>query len=311
MLLLLVGLLVVAPLLKITFVTLTPEGLEAWQAVLASKLSENLWWRPLINTLALGLGVASGCLLLGGFLAWLVVMTDVPGRRLLGVMSTLSFMIPSFAAALAWGTLFRNSRMGGSVGYFEANGLIIPDWLAWGLVPTLIVLVAHYYSLAYTIIAAALSSVGADLVESAQMAGARRGRIFFGIVLPVVTPALVSAASLTFAGAVSNFAAPALLGLPVRMQTISTRLFGMIEIGSVERGFVLALLLIAVSATFLYFSDRLVSGRKAFVTVTGKGGRTRRFGLGVWRWPLFGLALGLGVLTTVVPVVVLVASSLA
>jgi len=32
MLLLLVGLLVVAPLLKITFVTLTPEGLEAWQA---------------------------------------------------------------------------------------------------------------------------------------------------------------------------------------------------------------------------------------------------------------------------------------
>ncbi len=311
LMILLVGALVLLPLLRILLLTLSGDGLQAWSDVLASPLSRNLWWRPLANTLILGLGVSAGCLLIGGFMAWLVVMTDVPGRRVLGVMHTLPFMIPSFAAALAWGTLFRNSRMGGSVGFLEANGLIIPDWLAWGILPTLIVLTAHYYSLAYTIIGAALSSVGADLVEAGQMAGARRPRIFFGIILPVVTPALVSAASLTLAGAVANFAAPALLGLPVRMQTLSTRLFGMIEIGQAERGFVLALLLIAVSGVFLFLSDRLVSGRKSFVTVSGKGGRTRRFPLGAWRWPLFALGLSVGILTTIVPVVVLAASSLA
>ncbi|WP_082400925.1 iron ABC transporter permease [Gemmobacter sp. LW-1] len=311
LMILIVGVLVLAPLLRILLATLSPAGVEAWGAILASPMSPNLWWRPLMNTLILGLGVSAGCLLLGGFTAWLVVMTDVPGRRILGVLHTLPFMIPSFAAALAWGTLFRNGRMGGSPGFFEANGFIIPDWLAWGIVPVLIVLIAHYYSLAFTIIAAALSSVGADLVEAAQMTGARRPRIFFGIVLPVVTPALVSAASLTLAGAVANFAAPALLGLPVRMQTLSTRLFGMIEIGQAERGFVLALLLIAVSGIFLFLSDRLVSGRRAFVTVTGKGGRTRRFPLGKWRWPLFVAGFGLAILTTIVPVVVLVASSLA
>ncbi len=311
LMILLVGALVLLPLLRILLLILSGDGLQAWSDVLASPLSRNLWWRPLANTLILGLGVSAGCLLIGGFMAWLVVMTDVPGRRVLGVMHTLPFMIPSFAAALAWGTLFRNSRMGGSVGFLEANGLIIPDWLAWGILPTLIVLTAHYYSLAYTIIGAALSSVGADLVEAGQMAGARRPRIFFGIILPVVTPALVSAASLTLAGAVANFAAPALLGLPVRMQTLSTRLFGMIEIGQAERGFVLALLLIAVSGVFLFLSDRLVSGRKSFVTVSGKGGRTRRFPLGAWRWPLFALGLSVGILTTIVPVVVLAASSLA
>ncbi|HTN60593.1 MAG TPA: iron ABC transporter permease [Devosia sp.] len=310
-LILIVAVLVIAPLLKIVLVTLTPEGLAAWQAVLASPLSENLWWKPLLNTMLLGLGVAAGCLLLGGFLAWLVVLTDVPAPKFLGMLSTLPFMIPSFAAALAWGTLFRNARLGGAAGFFEVSGISIPDWFAWGLVPALIVLIMHYYSLAYTIIAAALSSVGADLVESAQMAGAKRGRILFGIILPVVTPALIAAASLTFAGAVSNFAVPALLGLPVRMQTLSTRLFGMIETGNNERGFVLALLLILVSATFLFFSDRIVSGRKAFITVTGKGGRTKRFALGVWRWPLFIIAVLLGMMTTVVPVLVLAASSLA
>lgn len=274
-----VAILVVAPLLRILFTTLTPEGMAAWKAVLASPLSANLWWRPLLNTMILGFSVGAGCLLIGGFLAWLVVLTDVPGRRFLGLMASLPYMIPSFAAALAWGTLFRNSRLGGSAGFFETSGLAIPDWLAWGLIPTAIVLIAHYYSLAYTIIAAALSSVGADLVEAGQMAGAKRPRIFFGIILPVVTPALIAAASLTFAGAVANFAAPALLGLPVRMQTLSTRLFGMIETGQNERGFVLALLLIAVSALFLWLSDRIVSGRKAFITVTGKGGRTKRFPL--------------------------------
>lgn len=302
--------LVVAPLVKIVLATLTPEGLEAWTAVLSSRLSMNLWWKPLMNTLLLGVSVSAGCLLLGGFMAWLVVLTDVPGRRLLGVLHTLPFMIPSFAAALAWGTLFRNSRMGGSVGVLETSGLAIPDWLAWGLLPIFVVLTAHYYSLAFTIISAALSSVGADLIEAAQMTGARRPRIFLGIVLPVVTPALVSAASLTMAGAVSNFATPALLGLPVRTQTLSTRLFGMIEIGQTERGFVLALLLIAVVSVFLFLSDRLVSGRRAFVTVTGKGGRTRRFPLGKWRWPLFLTGLGIGTITTIVPVLVLLFSSL-
>jgi iron(III) transport system permease protein len=307
----LVALLVVAPLVKILLTTLTVEGLDAWRSVLASSLSPNLWWRPLGNTLLLGAGVATGCILVGGFLAWLVVLTDVPARRTLWFLAALPFMIPSFAAALAWGALFRNSRLGGSVGFFEANGYAIPDWLAWGLVPTLIVLVAHYYSLAFTIISAALSSLGADLVEAAQMAGAKRSRIFFGIILPVVTPALIAAASLTFAGAVSNFAAPALLGLPVRLQTLSTRLFGMIETGQTERGFVIALLLIVVSAAFLWFGERLVTGRKNFVTITGKGGRTKRFPLGKWRWPLFALAVLVSLITTFVPALVLLASSFA
>ena len=270
----LVSILVIAPLLKIFLSTLSADGIAAWQSVLASPLSANLWWTPLSNTLILGAGVATGCVLIGGFLAWLIVLTDVPGRKVLGLLATLPFMIPSFAAALAWSALFRNERLGGSLGFFAANGVPVPDWIAWGIIPTLIVLIAHYYSLAFTIIAAALSSVGADMVEAAQVTGASRKKIFFGIILPVVSPALVAAASLTFAGAVANFAAPALLGLPVRMQTLSTRLFGMIETGQTERGFVIAILLIVVSAAFLWIGDHMVSGRKACVTVTDKGGLT-------------------------------------
>jgi iron(III) transport system permease protein len=309
--LILVSALIAAPLLKIFAITVSPSAVTAWSDVLLSNLSRNLFWLPLANTIILGVGVAVGCVLIGGFLAWLVVMTDVPFRRTIGLLATLPFMIPSFATALAWGSLFRNDRVGGQIGFLEGLGFSVPDWLAWGLVPTLVVLTAHYYSLAFTVIAAALATINSDLVEAAQMAGARRRRIFLGIILPVALPALVAGASLTFAGAVSNFAAPALLGLPVRMQTLATRLYGMIEIGQAERGYVLAILLIIVSALFLWLGNKVISGRRSYATITGKGGRAKRFTLGSAKLPLFLAAAVICVATTIVPVIILIASSLA
>lgn len=309
MALVLVGL-VAAPLVTILAQTIYPSA-SAWGDVLASRLSQNLFWRPTFNTMVIGLGVAGGCVLLGGFLAWLVVMTDIPGRPVIAFMATLPFMIPSFATALAWGTVFRNGRVGGGGGLLEGWGVSVPDWLSWGITPTILVLIAHYYALAFTVIAAALAAVNGDLVEAAQMTGASRKRILFGIVLPVVTPAIIAGGSLAFAGAVSNFAAPALLGLPVRMQTLSTRLFGMIEIGQTERGYVLAILLIGISAIFLGLGNRVLSGRRNFVTIGGKGAVPRRTTLGSARIPLTLIAWIICVLTTILPILLLVAASLA
>ncbi len=309
--LLLLVALIVLPLIRTVLFTLQPDTIEAWSDVLSGRLSKNLFYKPLGNTLLIGVVVSMACVLLGGFLAWLVVMTNVPFRKTIGVMATLPFMIPSFAAALAWGALFRNDRVGGQLGWLEGLGLDIPNWLAWGMVPTLIVLTLHYFSLAFTIIAAALATVNSDLVEAAQIAGAKGRRILMGIILPVTTPALVAAGSLCFAGAVSNFATPALLGLPVRMQTLSTRLFGMIEVGQVERGYVIGILLVLISGAFLWAGNRIVSGRRSYATITGKGGRAKRFDLRGARWPLCAVAAVILISSTVIPVIVLTASSLA
>jgi iron(III) transport system permease protein len=301
---------VLAPLGRIAWLTVADDGLTVWQEVIASEISASLLWKPLWHTLVLGLATVAGTLALGGVLAWLVVMTNVPLRRTIALLAALPFVIPSFASAFAWGVVFRNERVGGSVGWLEQWGLDIPDWLAWGLTPTIIVLVLHYSSLVFMLVAAALASVHADMVEAAQMTGASRARVLGGIVLPVVTPALIGSSSLVFAGAVSNFAAPALLGLPVNTHTLSTRLFGMISTGSVERGYVLALILIGISALVLWYATRAITGRKSFATVTGKGGRTQRFDLGRWKAPMCALGLGLGLVATVAPMAVLVLSSL-
>lgn len=302
---------IVLPLARTVLFTLQPESIKAWSDVLWSRLSPNLFWEPLANTMVLGVTVAAACVALGGFFAWLVVMTDVPFRRTIGVLSTLPFMIPSFATALAWGALFKNDLVGGETGWLQGLGFDVPNILAWGMLPTFVVLALHYFSLAFTIIAASLATVNSDLVEAAQIAGAKATRIVAGIILPVVTPALIAAGSLCFAGAVSNFAAPALLGLPVRMQTLSTRLFGMIEVGQTARGYVIGIMLVLVSALFIWLGNRIVSGRRSYATITGKGGRAKRFSLGASRWPLFALAFAILMVATVIPVIILIASSLA
>ena len=75
-------LLIVLPLVRTVLVTLQPEAIQAWSDVLTGRLSRNLFYRPLA-TMILGVGVSTGCVLIG-FLAWLVVMTDVPFRRTIG-----------------------------------------------------------------------------------------------------------------------------------------------------------------------------------------------------------------------------------
>jgi iron(III) transport system permease protein len=303
--------LVVSPLGGLVATTLRPEGVGAWGDVLASRLAPNLFYKPLLNSLTIGAATAIGATGLGALMAWLLVMTDVPGKKWLGLLATIPFALPSFALALAWETVFRNDRIGGRVGVLADLGVMPPDWLAWGAVPISATLIAHYYSLSFVLIAAALASVNGDLMEAGEMAGATRGRVARSIALPVVLPAIVSSALLAFAEGVSNFAAPALLGLPVRFQTVSTRLFGAISTGDTARGYVLSLLLIAVAAAVLFASTRVVGGRRSYATITVKGGRRRLIELGRWRRPMTALAVAVVSVTTVLPAVVLVASSFA
>ena len=308
--LLVLAVLVVAPLAGLVNTTLMDGNREAWTDVFASPMSENLLWRPMSNSVLLGTATAVGSTVIGGFLAWVVVMTRIPGRGVLGLLATIPFALPSFALALAWESVFRNDLIGGSTGILVNLGIGVPDWLAWGPVPIAATLTAHYFSLSFMLIAAALASVNGDLMEAAELTGASTLRVARDIALPVVAPAVVSGALLAFAEGVSNFVTPALLGLPVRFHTLSTRLYGSISTGDVSRGYVLSIVLILVAAMIMYASTRMTGGRRSFATITGKGGRRKGISLGVWGRPVAALAWLLVTFTTVVPGLVLVLSSL-
>ncbi len=54
-----------------------------------------------VNTALLAFGVVAAALAVGAPLAWLVVRTDLPGRRVWSLAASLPLVIPSFVAALA------------------------------------------------------------------------------------------------------------------------------------------------------------------------------------------------------------------
>ena len=190
-------LLVLMPLIQLLILTLTDSGLQTWREVVLGRIAPNLLWSPLGNSLMIGLLVGSGTVLFGGYLAWLVVMTDMPGRRLISTLASIPYIIPSFAIALAWMTLFRNDLVGGRVGLFQAMGIPIPDWLAWGFVPIVFTLLSHYFSIGFSLIAPAMATINSELVEAAYMAGGNRARVIRDIIFPHRHPGdVVSSAAL-------------------------------------------------------------------------------------------------------------------
>lgn len=303
--------LIALPLVQLAIATVREEGLTVWQEVMTGRIAQNLLWEPLANTLMIGVLVALGTITLGGFMAWLVMMTDVPYRRTLGLLASFPFILPSFAIALSWETLFRNDLVGGRTGFLWELGILVPDWLSWGPLPIALTLIAHYYTTPFLLISAALASVNTELVEAGEITGANRLRVLTGITFPLVLPAIVSSAMLTFAEGVSNFTSPALLGLPVRFQTLSTRIYGLVNNGQSERAYVLTIILIIIAAVLLYANNYFIRRRGSFATITGKGGRRKRQSLGKWRPLAFGLALTIVLSTAILPIIVLIASSLA
>ena len=111
------GYLIVVPLGNLLWTTLTwspadvrlhPDAspgaftLSHWERVMTGRVSEQLVWRPLRNSLVVGVIAAACALVLGAGLAWLLVRTDLPGRKRIRTALVLPYMLPSFAIALAW-----------------------------------------------------------------------------------------------------------------------------------------------------------------------------------------------------------------
>ena len=90
-------------------------------------------YRPLQHSMTVAIGSTLLALLIGGSLAWMVVRTDMPDRKLINQLAVLPYIMPSWTLAQAWLVLFKNRLTGGTPGVFESVvGASPPDWLSYG-----------------------------------------------------------------------------------------------------------------------------------------------------------------------------------
>ena len=207
----------------------TAEGaLTSWYLLraLTSRMSDLLLWTPLLNTLAIAMTTVTGSLVASAS-RWRGSST-VPISPAEKGFSTL--LIIAVYAALTdlragVGTIFKTMPSGDSRDGWKRWACRPPDWMAYGCFRIVVIMILHY------------TAGYSDRRQRPETHGQPDGRvrpdawrfthnvIAFKIIIPLVRPALLSAALLIFADCIGEFALPYILGLPVHFDTLSTGLY--------------------------------------------------------------------------------------
>ncbi|MEU4996025.1 iron ABC transporter permease [Streptomyces sp. NPDC021622] len=215
-----------------------------------------------VRSVALAAVVTAACTVLGVVLAFLVTRTDVPMRRLFGLLAALPLAVPSYVAAFAW-----VSTVEGFEGFWAA-----------ALVLTLV-----SYPYVYLPVAAALAGVDPAQEEVSRSLGRGPWRTAVGVTLRQVRPAVGAGALLVALYVLSDFGAVSI----VRVDVLTRAVFTSVNLGFDRTGaLVLATVLVALTALVL-LAEQLTRRRGARYARVG-GGAPRpptRLDLGVLRWP--------------------------
>ena len=276
-----------------------------WKYLLVGKLSGATLWGPLKNSLVVGLFTVLVSVPLGSVLGWLVVRSDLPGKKLIGMLVVIPYMIPSWCKALSWLAVFRN-KTSGSLGFLAGLGIPIPDWLAYGPVAIVLCMSLHYYAFSYIHVSSALRSINSELEEMGEICGANKVQILKSITLPLVLPSILSAVVMTLSKAIGTYGVAANLGSRIGYFTLATKMKTFINGGPQGVGFAMSLVLISLAALIIFSNQKLIGVRKSYATIGGKGGRSNEMHLGKAKAPLMAFLVLFLFFAMVAPMFVLV-----
>ncbi|HLR57391.1 MAG TPA: iron ABC transporter permease [Beutenbergiaceae bacterium] len=277
--------------------------------IFASDAASKTLWKPLLNTLTISFGAIIIALIVGGSMAWFLSRTNIWGRKWLATALIVPYMLPAWTFALAWTTVFKNRKMGGTYGWLESIGINPPDWLSYGALPIIVTLALHYSPFVILLFGNALKRFDSQLEDSARILGADRKTVNRKIILPLMKPSLVSASILIFAKGLGEFGVAYVLGVPGNYHVLATSLYANIQSRNTGAGAVLAGVIVIIGALALLVDARMLREGKRFVTVGSKGSMSRLRDLGKMRIPAFGAALTVFAVGAVLPMSVLFLST--
>ncbi|MDY3690756.1 MAG: iron ABC transporter permease [Dysosmobacter sp.] len=276
-----------------------------WKYMLTGKLSKAVLWEPLLHSLFCGAMTTLISVPLGSVLAWLMIRTDIPGKKVLGLLVTVPYMIPSWTKALAWLAVFRN-KTSGAEGFLCGLGIPIPDWLAYGPIAIILCMSMHYYAFSYIQVSGALRSINSELEEMGEIQGANKAQILRHITLPLIMPSVLSALVMTVSKSIGTYGVAANLGNRIGYYTLATKMRVFIDQGPQGVGYAMSIVLVGLAALILVGNQRIIGVRKSYATVGGKGGRSTLMPLGAAKKPMMAFLFVFLFLAMVMPFFVLI-----
>jgi iron(III) transport system permease protein len=273
--------------------------------------AERLFLSSLSNTLVYAFGSAVIGIVVGTVQALIVERTNTPGRKLVFFGAIISLGVPHILYVVAWLLLLgRSGPVNDAIQLLSGRAQTIDVYSMGGMAA---IEGIGFAPLTFLLMSAALRSMDASFEEAAIMAGANPLRAFRAVTLRMAAPALCALGLLFFARAFESFEVPALVGLAGNINVLTTTIFqamhrtGMPSYG--EAG-AYSICLVAIVAILLMGQSRLARHAHKYQTITGKGFRPRIIDLGPWRYLSAAILLVLFLIVTVIPVAMLVFTSL-
>lgn len=252
--------------------------------------------------------VAIVCVVLGFGLAWLYVRSDAPAKKFALFASLVPLIIPGILNTVAWGLLL--SPGNGPINVvLQAIGL--PEFNLYSMTGMVFVQATHVTPIAFLMGVASLSSMDSSLEEAAAASGAGPLTVFRTVTFPLMRPAFLGALFLMFVQTMSSFEVPQLIGVAAHKTVFSTEIYRILHGFPPDYGQVSVLgVVVLVMAIVGLWASRKLGGNTASETITGKGYRPALTKLGRWRWPAMAGILVFFIVSTALPLLILLWASL-
>lgn len=215
-------------------------------------------WSPLIISLKTGVIATVISFFLGIYVARLVMRSKSRTRAIIDGILTLPMVLPPTVAGFILLLVFSVNRPFGSMLYNTFDIRVVQSFLGCIIAATVIA-----FPLMYRNARAAYEQVDEDLIYAAKTLGMSNTKIFWRIVLPNAKHGIIAGIVLTFARAMGEYGATAMLAgnIPGKTGTISQRIAMVVQNGDYrDAGFWVGILLIVSFIVIIAFN--IVVNRK-------------------------------------------------
>jgi iron(III) transport system permease protein len=264
-------------------------------------------WELLSNSLVFALGSCAVSFVIGTTLAWIIERTDTPLRRFFYTVAIVPIIVPGIVTTIAW--LFLLSPQIGWINSMAkaAFGLDGALFNVYTLPGMMWVEGLGASPLVFLLMSAALKSMDPSLEESASVSGANWFATLREVTLPLMLPTIVSVMLIVFVRVLEGFEVPAIIGLPGRIQVLTSKIYVALAKSPKDEGTAgaLATLFILISIAGILLYRHLTRSADRFATVSGKAYRPRQVQLGKLKYLTLGVLLVYTLVIIVLPMTIM------
>lgn len=256
-----VGLPISAIILYALFPHINEGSLAQAFSVLWPNLASPTLIEAIFNSVVLALSVVGLSQLLAVPLAALRARVGVHVGRWLDTGLLLPLLIPPYIGSMAWIQLLQRRGFVDQIVGIDLHALI------FSRLGIALVMALHLFPLVYFSARGAFATIGARYLEAAAVAGARSGRQFLFISLPLVIPALLASGLMVFVLTIEEFGTPDIIGRRFGFEVIVTAIHDKLSDWPIDLPGASVLSLVLIALALIAYLGQLWLNRRFAVAV--------------------------------------------